>query len=162
MIIIALPVGMIQTNCYIAGCPETKEGAIIDPGGHPERIMAEVELQGLSIKYVLNTHAHFDHYGAISTAVDGSCQPARCGDGLVKTFRADPTDSVEECDDENTDPLDGCDESCQRNDSCGDTTVQSLFEACDDGTPVQCTADTSSITVDNVPPTGTHEWLSTT
>ena len=64
MIIATLPVGMIQTNCYIAGCPETKECAVIDPGGNPERIMAEVERQGLSIKYVLNTHAHFDHTDA--------------------------------------------------------------------------------------------------
>ena len=61
MIIATLPVGLIQTNCYVAGCPETKECAVIDPGGHPERILAEVERQGLSIKYVLNTHAHFDH-----------------------------------------------------------------------------------------------------
>ena len=64
MIIVTLPVGMIQTNCYIAGCPETREGVIIDPGGHPERILAEVERQGLTIKYVLDTHAHFDHTDA--------------------------------------------------------------------------------------------------
>ncbi|MFN2185409.1 MAG: MBL fold metallo-hydrolase [Anaerolineae bacterium] len=64
MIIATLPVGLIQTNCYIAGCPETKAGAVIDPGGDPERILAEVERQGLSIKYVLNTHAHFDHTDA--------------------------------------------------------------------------------------------------
>ena len=64
MIVATLPVGMIQTNCYIAGCPETKEGAVIDPGGNPEHILAEVKRQGLSIKYVLNTHAHFDHTDA--------------------------------------------------------------------------------------------------
>jgi hydroxyacylglutathione hydrolase len=64
VIIATLPVGLIQTNCYIAGCPETKAGAVIDPGGNPERILAEVERQGLSIKYVLNTHAHFDHTDA--------------------------------------------------------------------------------------------------
>jgi glyoxylase-like metal-dependent hydrolase (beta-lactamase superfamily II) len=52
---------MIQTNCYVVGCAETKEGVIIDPGGHPERILSEVERLGLTIKYVLNTHAHFDH-----------------------------------------------------------------------------------------------------
>ena len=75
MIIATLPVGMIQTNCYIAGCPETKEGAIIDPGGHPERIMAEVERQGLSIKYVLNTHAHFDHTDANGAIVRATGAP---------------------------------------------------------------------------------------
>lgn len=64
MLIVTLPVGLIQTNCYIVGCEETKEGAIIDPGGHPDRILDEVERQGLRIKYVLNTHAHFDHTDA--------------------------------------------------------------------------------------------------
>jgi hydroxyacylglutathione hydrolase len=64
VIIATLPVGLIQTNCYIVGCSETKEGAVIDPGGDPERILAEIERQGLSIKYVLNTHAHFDHTDA--------------------------------------------------------------------------------------------------
>ena len=27
-----LIVGPIETNCYIAYCPETKEGVVIDPG----------------------------------------------------------------------------------------------------------------------------------
>ena len=75
MIIATLPVGMIQTNCYIAGCPETKEGAIIDPGGNPEHIMAEVERQGISIKYVLNTHAHFDHTDANGAIVRATGAP---------------------------------------------------------------------------------------
>jgi glyoxylase-like metal-dependent hydrolase (beta-lactamase superfamily II) len=52
---------MIQANCYIAGCEETREGVIIDPGDEAERILAEVEAAGLTIKYILNTHAHFDH-----------------------------------------------------------------------------------------------------
>jgi len=61
LIVVTLPVGIIQTNCYIVGCEETHEGAIIDPGGHAGRIMAEVERRALAIKMVLNTHAHFDH-----------------------------------------------------------------------------------------------------
>ena len=75
MIIATLPVGLIQTNCYVAGCPETKECAVIDPGGHPERILAEVERQGLSIKYVLNTHAHFDHTDGNGGIVGASGAP---------------------------------------------------------------------------------------
>ncbi|MGD2206233.1 MAG: MBL fold metallo-hydrolase [Anaerolineae bacterium] len=72
MIIVALPVGLIQTNCYIVGCEETKEGAIIDPGGHPGRILAEVERHGLTIKYILNTHAHFDHTDANAALVEAT------------------------------------------------------------------------------------------
>jgi hydroxyacylglutathione hydrolase len=72
LIIAALPVGLIQTNCYVVGCEETKEGVVIDPGGHPERILAEVERQGLTIKYVLDTHAHFDHTDANGAMVQAT------------------------------------------------------------------------------------------
>ena len=75
MIISVLPVGLIQTNCYIVGCEETKEGAIIDPGGNPDRILAEVDRLGLEIKYILNTHAHFDHTDANGALVEATGAP---------------------------------------------------------------------------------------
>jgi glyoxylase-like metal-dependent hydrolase (beta-lactamase superfamily II) len=75
LLISTLPVGLIQTNCYIVGCEETKEGVVIDPGGHPERILAEVKRHGLSIKYVLNTHAHFDHTDANGAIVEATGAP---------------------------------------------------------------------------------------
>lgn len=75
MIVATLPVGMIQTNCYLVGCEETREGVIIDPGGHPQRILAEVKRHGLTIKYVLNTHAHFDHTDANRAIVEATGAP---------------------------------------------------------------------------------------
>ena len=75
MIIVTLPVGMIQTNCYIVGCDETKECAIIDPGGHPGRILAEVERRGLKVKVILNTHGHFDHTDANGALVQATGAP---------------------------------------------------------------------------------------
>jgi hydroxyacylglutathione hydrolase len=75
LIIATLPVGMIQTNCYIVGCEETGSGAIIDPGGHPERILAAVDRHHLAIKYVLNTHAHFDHTDANGAIVQATGAP---------------------------------------------------------------------------------------
>jgi glyoxylase-like metal-dependent hydrolase (beta-lactamase superfamily II) len=61
LIVITLPVGIIQTNCYIAGDPETREAAIIDPGGDADEIVAAVKQHKLQVRYVLNTHGHFDH-----------------------------------------------------------------------------------------------------
>ena len=61
MIIKRLVVGALQTNCYLVGCPRTKEGIIIDPGGGAQLILAEVRRLGLNIKYIVNTHGHFDH-----------------------------------------------------------------------------------------------------
>ncbi len=71
MIVKMLQVGPIMTNCYIVGCEETKQGAIIDPGGNGERILAEVQRLGLEIKYVINTHGHFDHTLANEEVMEG-------------------------------------------------------------------------------------------
>jgi hydroxyacylglutathione hydrolase len=75
LIVKQLPVGMIQANCYIAGCEETREGVVIDPGDEAERILAEVEAAGLTIKYILNTHAHFDHIMANAELVKATGAP---------------------------------------------------------------------------------------
>lgn len=51
----------MQCNCSIIACPETKEAAIIDPGGDIDEIMRILKENGLTVKYLLHTHAHFDH-----------------------------------------------------------------------------------------------------
>lgn len=64
MIIRQLVVGQLQTNCYLAACEETREGVVIDPGDDPARIFGEIDELRIKIRYILNTHAHFDHIGA--------------------------------------------------------------------------------------------------
>ena len=39
---IEVPLGPFQANCYLLGCPESREALVIDPGGDAERI-AELE-----------------------------------------------------------------------------------------------------------------------
>jgi glyoxylase-like metal-dependent hydrolase (beta-lactamase superfamily II) len=63
MILEALQVGPLQVNCYIVGCEESREGVVIDAGGDAEEILARVGKLGLSIRYLLSTHGHFDHVG---------------------------------------------------------------------------------------------------
>lgn len=75
MIVEILPVGLLQTNCYLAACPDTLEAVIIDPGGHPRRILDAVEQQGLAVRYVLNTHGHFDHTEANAAVVEATAAP---------------------------------------------------------------------------------------
>jgi hydroxyacylglutathione hydrolase len=72
LIVKQLPVGPIQANCYIVGCEETKQGVIIDPGDEAEHILSVVEELNLSIKYILNTHAHFDHVLANGPLVEAT------------------------------------------------------------------------------------------
>jgi glyoxylase-like metal-dependent hydrolase (beta-lactamase superfamily II) len=64
MLIERLVVGMLQSNCYLLGCEETKEGIIIDPGGDGPLILDRVKELGLTIKYIVNTHGHIDHIAA--------------------------------------------------------------------------------------------------
>ncbi|MCK5783933.1 MAG: MBL fold metallo-hydrolase, partial [Desulfobacterales bacterium] len=61
MIIKKLAVGPIQANCFIVGCDQTKEAVVIDPGGDADRILMALAESKLTVKYILNTHGHFDH-----------------------------------------------------------------------------------------------------
>ncbi len=56
-----MTVGMMGVCCYIVSCEETKEAVIIDPGGGEEQILAACEQDGLTVKYIINTHGHPDH-----------------------------------------------------------------------------------------------------
>jgi len=62
--ITCMPVGDLQANCYLLGCPETKKAVVIDPGGDADSIQAALEEKGLDPAYLVNTHGHFDHIGA--------------------------------------------------------------------------------------------------
>lgn len=64
MILKVLEVGAFAANCYLAACPDTKEGVIIDPGAEGEEILRLVKNEGINIKYIINTHGHVDHVGA--------------------------------------------------------------------------------------------------
>lgn len=72
MILRTIPVGITLTNCYVVACDQTKEGVVIDPGGHPDRILKAIEEAGVSVRYVLNTHCHFDHMGANADIVEAT------------------------------------------------------------------------------------------
>lgn len=57
-------VGPLQCNCTLLACEKTREGVLVDPGDEAPRLMAGLKENGVTIKYLLHTHAHFDHIGA--------------------------------------------------------------------------------------------------
>lgn len=61
MKLMQLCVGMVRTNCYIVYDEATREAAVIDPGDNAKSILHAVNEEQLNVKYVLLTHAHFDH-----------------------------------------------------------------------------------------------------
>jgi len=72
MIVHALTVGPVQTNCYIAVCEETSQAAVIDPGWSAPQILSAAESLSAKIDLILLTHAHFDHIGAVADLVDAT------------------------------------------------------------------------------------------
>jgi glyoxylase-like metal-dependent hydrolase (beta-lactamase superfamily II) len=67
-----LVVGPLQVNCYILGDEETKEAAVIDPGDEDERILDALEEKDFKLRYIINTHAHFDHVGLNQSLKDAT------------------------------------------------------------------------------------------
>ena len=61
MIIKTFPLGMIRANAYLAIDEKTKEAIVIDIGGDFSVIKKELEDQKAKLKYIFNTHGHFDH-----------------------------------------------------------------------------------------------------
>ena len=66
--IIKLVVGELQENCFIL-FDENKDAFVVDPGGSSENIIETIEKNSLNIKYILLTHGHFDHVGAVAALV---------------------------------------------------------------------------------------------
>jgi len=64
MIIKTLTVGPIMANCFILGCKETLEAAIIDPGDEADKLLQSVADLNLKVTSIINTHGHFDHVSA--------------------------------------------------------------------------------------------------
>jgi Zn-dependent hydrolases, including glyoxylases len=56
-----MPVTPYQQNCAILWCDKTKKGAIIDPGGDVERLIAAAAENGITIEKIFLTHGHLDH-----------------------------------------------------------------------------------------------------
>lgn len=73
--VLQLPVGPIQTNCYVAADPATREAVVIDPGAEAPRILKELASREWQARAVLLTHAHFDHLGAVAEVVAATKAP---------------------------------------------------------------------------------------
>lgn len=59
-----IPVTPFQQNCTLFWCDETKQAAVVDPGGDIEKVVAAIDKHQLTLAKVLLTHAHIDHAGA--------------------------------------------------------------------------------------------------
>jgi len=65
MIIRKLVVGPLENNCFMIADEKTAECIVTDPGDEPGRIIDLIKENNFRVKYILCTHAHFDHVGAL-------------------------------------------------------------------------------------------------
>ena len=56
-----IPVGQMANFSYILADEDKSEAAVIDPSWDLEKIFAVLKNNGWKVKYIINTHTHFDH-----------------------------------------------------------------------------------------------------
>jgi len=58
-----IPVTPFAQNCSIVWCARTGAGAVIDPGGDLDQVLAAARENDVRLEKILLTHAHIDHAG---------------------------------------------------------------------------------------------------
>lgn len=63
-----LVVGGFQANCYLIPLSD-RSCFIVDPGAEPQRILHTLQGAGLTPQWIVCTHGHFDHVGAVTPLI---------------------------------------------------------------------------------------------
>lgn len=63
MIIQQFRYGALDNFSYLIACEKTKDALVIDPDSDIAPVMAAVKESGLKVRYIFNTHNHYDHVG---------------------------------------------------------------------------------------------------
>jgi glyoxylase-like metal-dependent hydrolase (beta-lactamase superfamily II) len=61
-----LAVGELACTCTIVADVAAGEAIVVDGGAEVERIVARLDALGVRATYLVHTHAHFDHIGALA------------------------------------------------------------------------------------------------
>jgi hydroxyacylglutathione hydrolase len=70
-----LPLGPVQTNCYLVRRPGETEGVVVDPGADAARIRVELDAWKAKCAAILITHGDWDHLGAVADLAEEEGAP---------------------------------------------------------------------------------------
>ena len=75
MLIKTLPVGQLETNCYVVSNEDTLACVVIDPGDESNVILNYLEDNHLHCEAIFLTHGHYDHVGAVEAIMEETGAP---------------------------------------------------------------------------------------
>lgn len=61
-----LVLGELSTNCYVLADEATRNAVVIDAPSNADKILKLLDKNGLRLKFIFLTHAHFDHIMALN------------------------------------------------------------------------------------------------
>ncbi|HEY5340721.1 MAG TPA: MBL fold metallo-hydrolase [Candidatus Aquilonibacter sp.] len=90
MIVDTFAVGMLACNATIVGDETTREAIVIDGGDGVDDVLKRLKQHGLRAKYLIHTHAHFDHIADVGRLRENTRASALLHPADVPIYRDQP------------------------------------------------------------------------
>ncbi len=91
MQILSETVGPFAENSYFIADAESGEAIAIDPGDEAPRLLEVIKRHHLNVRYILNTHAHLDHVGAVEAIKQATGAPFYLHEAELTLLESLPT-----------------------------------------------------------------------